>query len=62
MKGRRPMSAELITPASSGTGQIMRPPRDGDRTWGSYRTDVDGAAAGYWIVYSAEKGAWETKA
>jgi hypothetical protein len=43
-------------------GQIVRPPRDGDRTWVSYRTDVDGDAGGYWIAYSAEKGEWEAKA
>lgn len=61
MKGR-PMSAELVTPSSPGTVQIMRPPRDGDRTWVSYRTDVDGAAGGYWIVYIAEKGEWEAMA
>lgn len=40
----------------------VRPPRDGGRTWVSYRTEVNGAVGGYWIVYSAEKGEWEAKA
>lgn len=55
----QPVDSGGRPPAPAAGVGVLRPPRDGDRTWVSFRATVHSAVQSHWIVYNAARETFE---